>query len=337
MAGALQQQMGKMVLQQGVGNLQQQVQARAGAALSEMTNLGAQMGIRDPLDDYFQGPGLTVQQTMKGCVRECFGCEDTSEYRIGGWRGRNNSGPLAEYTMYALEESDGWIRCCLCNCFGLTSARKLTLTVSQFNPNDKPDPEGPPRGRDGKPLIKFHKPWSCPVCVRIPTNGGIIPIPCCFWLPEMTGTRVVAGAAEVKIGKSKYFCDQYLCVPKWKVYDASDKEVFLVRPDTCCMNCCIKCKCDGHKGGCLYEQMVLRDLQGTAYAPPPGGADDQQSAVTKLWGGMKKECCSEADDFVISYPASGGGGTSMPDTNMKANLLGLTFLIDFTFYEGNEM
>ena len=35
------------------------------------------------------------------------------------------------------------------------------------------------------------------------------------------------------IGKSRYLCDQFLCVPKFSVEDRNGTEIYRVRPETC--------------------------------------------------------------------------------------------------------
>eukprot|EP01062_Namystynia_karyoxenos_P073398 TRINITY_DN701_c0_g1_i5.p1 TRINITY_DN701_c0_g1~~TRINITY_DN701_c0_g1_i5.p1 ORF type:complete len:332 (+),score=112.66 TRINITY_DN701_c0_g1_i5:104-997(+) len=270
-------------------------------------------------EQMLQGPGLTVKQTMKGCFKECLGCEDTSEYRVADYVGVEQAGQAQQlaYKMYALEQSSAWIRCCICNVFGITSGRSLTIDVSQFNAQD---PEG--RGKGGPAVMQLRKPCTCPVLIRIPTEDGHIPIPCCCNLPKLEAYNT-EGMFQ---GYSQYLCDMYCCVPKWKVYDASRQLQYLVRPDTCCCGCCIRCRCTGKKGACLYEPMVLRDPNTLA---PIMANDGNPASVVKVWSGMKKECLSEADNFAVLYPPGA-------DLATKANLLGLTFLIDFTWYEGNN-
>ncbi len=50
------------------------------------------------------------------------------------------------------------------------------------------------------------------------------------------------------LGKTKYMCDCYVCVPKYHVFDRNNSFQYVIRPDTCCGGCCIKCECGGSKG-----------------------------------------------------------------------------------------
>eukprot|EP01065_Artemidia_motanka_P015225 TRINITY_DN1909_c0_g1_i1.p1 TRINITY_DN1909_c0_g1~~TRINITY_DN1909_c0_g1_i1.p1 ORF type:complete len:300 (+),score=86.67 TRINITY_DN1909_c0_g1_i1:72-971(+) len=280
----------------------------------------------DMLGSMVAGPGLTVKQTMKGCVRECFGCEDTSEYRIADYVGVEAAGDAGKlpYKMYALEQSSAFWRCCICNVLGCVSGREFTIDVSQYNPNDtEMVARGKdPRGRGGAPVMQFRKPCTCPVMIRIPTDDGYIPICCCCNLPKLESYDTKG----TFLGYSQYVCDMFCCVPKWTVYNQNRDLTYLVRPDTCCCGCCIQCRCNGRKGACFYEPMVIRNPH---TFEPIAANQTEQAAVTKVWSGIKKECLSEADNFCVRYPHG-------IDDAMKANLLGLTFLVDFTFYEGNN-
>jgi hypothetical protein len=37
--------------------------------------------------------------------------------------------------------------------------------------------------------------------------------------------------------------------------------MYMIRPDVCCMGCCVKCKCDGQKGKCFRVPFYIRDPQ----------------------------------------------------------------------------
>eukprot|EP01062_Namystynia_karyoxenos_P073396 TRINITY_DN701_c0_g1_i1.p2 TRINITY_DN701_c0_g1~~TRINITY_DN701_c0_g1_i1.p2 ORF type:complete len:342 (+),score=99.65 TRINITY_DN701_c0_g1_i1:92-1027(+) len=293
-------------------------------------------GVQPGYVDYVhlvEGPGLTVKQTMKGCFRECLGCEALSEYRIADYCGIEEAGGgdkdvsvPPNFKLYALEESSCCWRCCICNVYGCSSGRPLDMHVSRFNPDDPEDVAHGvgKRGKGGPMALRFKKPCSCPVVVRIPVDdqGGTLPICCCCNLPRLESYDI-KGAY---LGYSQYVCDMYCCVPKWTVFDSTNTLRYLVRPDTCCCGCCIQCRCNGRKGACLYEPMLLRD---PATRQPIMTNETTAASVSKVWSGIKKECCSEADNFAVLYPPG-------VDAAMKANLLGLTFLVDYCWYEGNQ-
>ena len=56
------------------------------------------------------------------------------------------------------------------------------------------------------------------------------------------------------------------------------------------------------------------------------GALGGDAHISKVWSGFKKECCSDADNFQVVFPAEA-------DTLDRANLLGATVLLDFSFFE----
>ena len=58
----------------------------------------------------------------------------------------------------------------------------------------------------------------------------------------------------------------------------------------------------------------------------PGAAGGGHAHISKVWGGLKKECCSDADNFQVVFPTTA-------DTVDRANLLGATVLLDFSYFE----
>ena len=84
-----------------------------------------------------------------------------------------------------------------------------------------------------------------------------------------------------------------------------------------------------------------------------GGALGGDAHISKVWSGFKKECCTDADNFQATLPLAlapdcaqlactftlRGVLTSQvvfpaqADTLDRANLLGATVLLDFSFFE----
>lgn len=249
--------------------------------------------------------GLLVKQTMRGCLQECCGCEAQNEFKIS----TIEPGQVDGYTvspqamqnpdiMYALEDSNCCCRVCLLD------ARPFDLTVSAG---------GLP---GGQPLIHHVKPLGCPLTVTIDDCT----IPCCCLLPKVD--NVLPDGTPMG-SESKYICDPYLYVPKLRYYE-NGEEIYTVRPETCCGDCCIACSCKKGKG-CLYIPFYFHD---PVTMLPIGGeyGGETTPQIRKVWAGFKKECCSTADTFVLMFPPG-------IDANRKAGLLGLTFLLDFTVFE----
>lgn len=256
--------------------------------------------------------GLIVKQTMRGCIQECLGCDAKSEYKIapldpGEIRGDSASDHALEVpeTMYAIEESN-----CCCRVLN-PAGRGFEMNVSRGGPG-------------GPPVAKFNKPLTFPaICLTIQNKYGNYDCPCCCCLPMMTSHLPDGSSLQ---SESRYYCDVCLYVPKFK-YKEDDQEVYIVHPETCCGGACIACDpCTG-KGlwyiPYYFHHPETGEVVGGEYGNP------YTPQVRKVWAGWKKECCSSADTFVVVFP-------QQATVRRKAGLLGLTFLIDFTIFEGHD-
>ena len=258
----------------------------------------------------FAAPALTVQQSMRGCFQECFGCEAQTEYRV--YSGHVEQGqPRAQGIPpvgHLLEESSCLARACC----GASRGFQMNFTA--------PDAEG-------KKILVFKKGWSLPICCVVPAGeNGSISCPCCCCLPSLETYQIDgAGDSGSLIGSTEYVCDQNLCVPKFVVKDHNGAPSYLVRPETCCGGCCLVMRCGGKGSRLMYIPFLVRDP--ASGAPLPGAvAGGPPAQIEKVWAGLKKECCSDADNFQVMFPANAG-------THEKANLLGATVLLDFSFFE----
>jgi hypothetical protein len=250
---------------------------------------------------------MLVKQTMKGCLQECLGCEAKSEYKVSNMDYSYIEGTALKEgamtqadEMYIIEESNCLMRCCL------QDGRGLTLKVST----------GSEPG--GQPIVEYVKPCGCPVMFTIHTENGQVDCPCCCMLPEMT-----AFVDGKELNKTRYVCDMCLYVPKF-MYSEGGKDIYKIRPETCCCGACVMCKCGG-KGYSIpfyfWDPTTEEKIQGSA----PG----QEPQITKVWAGLKKECCSTADNFAVFFPPGASA-------ERKAGILGSTMLVDFVFFEGRN-
>lgn len=256
---------------------------------------------------------LLVKQTMRGCLQECLGCEAKSEYKVSnidhsyleGTRLKEGAMTLPD-ELYIIEESGCCIRCCL------KDGRPMVLKVSQG---------GEP---GGAPVMEMRKPCGCPVMITIHTDNGDVDCPCCCMLPELTSFT----PEGQELNKTKYVCDMCLYVPKF-MYSEGGKDVYKIRPETCCGGCCILCECKKGKPSIpfyFWNPENDQKIEGAQGGPTP--------VIEKVWAGMKKECCSTADNFVVIFPPGDNGG---PCTNeRKAGMLNATMLVDFVFFEGRQ-
>eukprot|EP00438_Fugacium_kawagutii_P016432 Skav210984 [mRNA] locus=scaffold1730:16679:17440:- [translate_table: standard] len=248
---------------------------------------------------------------MRGCLQECLGCDAKSEYKVAPFSPDQMDGiRVSEHAMaqadvlYALEESS----CCcrVCNPGG----RNFQLNIS----------EGGEPG--GEKLLYYDKPLTCPAVVVVNTDNGQVDCPCCCCLPNLTPMTPQGQALN---SQSQYYCDMCCFVPKF-TYHENGEQVYLVKPETCCGGACVACDCCSGKG-LVYIPFYFHDkddqVVGGSYNSPT------TPQIRKVWAGFKKECCSTADTFAVVFPE----GSSV---ERKAGLLGLTFLIDFVYFEGHQ-
>jgi len=261
--------------------------------------------------------GLLIKQTMRGCCQECMGCEAKSEFKVApmNWSHLENEYKITDAgmsqpdAMYALEKSSFCCRLCW------RDGRGFKMEVSQ----------GGKAG--GQKLVQYEKPLGFPICCDVPVpspNGDItkVSFPCCCKLPQLS-TQTPGGVSLNS--SSHYICDQNLCVPKIE-YREGDEPVYVVRPETCCGGCCIACSCCSGKG-MLYIPFYFHDSKnGGEIIGSEGYNGKTTPQIRKVWAGLKKECCSTADTFAVMFPP----GIS---ASRKAGLMGLTFLLDFTWFE----
>ena len=210
--------------------------------------LGEQPPTTEEMQRVFSAPAISVQQTRRGCVQECFGCEAKSEYKVQWvplsalWLHAATEPPRHRPQVYAghleegqardqnipqlghlLEESPCLLRCCC------SASRPFTMPFTV-------GAEG-----QGAKVLDFKKGWNLPICCLIPTSeSDPCPVPCCCFLPTLE-TYATDGSL---VGSTSYLCDEKLFVPKFMVKDYRGVDKYLVRPDTCCLDCCIVCKCN---------------------------------------------------------------------------------------------
>jgi len=176
----------------------------------------------------------------------------------------------------------------------------------------------------GTPIVSFKKPCGFPVSFEMKGEKGSAKCPCCCCLPKLDTTT----PNGTPLGsESRYMCDINLLVPKFKYSEGGDP-VYIIKPETCCGGCCMQCSCGGK--GVIYIPFYFHNPQtGDVINESSSGYNDQAPQIRKVWAGWKKECCSTADTFVIKFPQG-------IDAKRKAGLLGMTFLIDFTFFERQQ-
>ena len=171
--------------------------------------MGAEANSGSSMAAIFQHDAISVQQTMRGCIQECFGCEAKSEYRIFG--GHIEQGQARQDGIpqigHLLEESSCLMRCCC----GSMRAFSMPLTAGAPGQN----------GAHGETVVNYKKGCSLPLFFNIPIIIPVVDIttsvtcPCCCMLPAV---ETVAPDGRI-LGRSQYLCDIYCLVPKYDVYD----------------------------------------------------------------------------------------------------------------------
>jgi len=263
--------------------------------------------------------GLLVKQTARGCLQECMGCEAKSEFVVSEFDPSMHVGSALTdgamdkpNIMYALESSS----CCCRLCW------------RDGRPFDMPVSKGGEAG--GGPIVNFKKPCGLPLNMAVPVNkdGGTVDVPCCCMLPEIY--TVGLGAADEETSRTKYQCDICLNVPKLMYQEKTNgawEDIYKIRPETCCIGCCIKPRCGG--GRMCTIPFYLWDAKNPDQKVLVGGKEESPAMIEKVWAGLAKECCTTADTFAIVFPDD-----IKPERKM--GLLGATFLLDFVVFERQQ-
>jgi len=119
---------------------------------------------------------------------------------------------------------------------------------------------------------------------------------CCCCLPHI----VTKDASGNVIGKTQFVCDGCCFVPKYDILDGNGQKKYRLRPDTCCLGMCIRCRCGGGNGKCFRVPYIIRDPE--TFEPVKGNDGKEDAQVTQLWTGLKNQCCTQRDAFHVVFP-----------------------------------
>jgi len=274
------------------------------------------MGVARPVDPGHLGAvqAVLVQQDTNLCCRTCL-CQPNINFNMQAYTGQEEYRPGDQIpaTWHITEESTCCFRAFACCCPGM---RPTTWTV-----RDGPAAGG---GPDSQVLMTHSKGLTCSHCPRvcITDKGELVSIPWCCCLPYLE-TR--DGQGNI-LGRTNYVCDAFPFVPKFDVFDASERHLYRVLPESCCLGCCIRCRCGGRGSGGrrLRVPHVVREPR-EPYAP----IDD--AAITDLWAGLARQLCTKQDVFAVKFPSSYEQGVDI--NAAKATLVGATLLLNMLMYE----
>jgi len=174
--------------------------------------------------------------------------------------------------------------------------------------------------RNSNVVVTHEKKQTCGIfCCSLPCVCNA------FGLPYL---ETKDGSTGAVLGKTQYVCDMCCFVPKYDILDASGKQIYHLRPDTCVAGMCVNCRCDGNKGKCCRIPFVLRDPSSKESLPSGAtlAGNAVNSMIDKLWSGWKNECCSLKNAYHVTFPT---GITA----EQKAVLMGSTLLVDVTIFE----
>jgi hypothetical protein len=201
-------------------------------------------------------PDLFVKQTRRGCFQEMLGCEAKSEFKIATKAARETD------IMYALEESNFWVRLCF------PQIRPWTIQVSG----------GP--GTPGGPAVTNHE----RMC-------GLMPAPCkCCCFQEV----IHKDQTGVPIGNTKEvfnFCP----VPKFQISKADGTPEYMVSMPTCLGGMCINIFAEG-LCNCRIP-IYIYPPDATNF-----NAESKIGYITKIWSGLGTELFTDAAKFEVEFP-----------------------------------
>jgi hypothetical protein len=246
--------------------------------------------------------GVMIHQETNVCCKCCC-CKPNVNYRMLGWQ-------QGEYTAdgrtdipatWFIAESAGF---CPKHCF-FTSARATTWSVHEGD------------DATGRVIMTHSKGATCAVFA---SDCEILRILCCCCLPYLE-TKDEHGN---KLGTTKYVCDQWLCVPKFDVFDANDQRMFRIRSETCCFGCCPACRSGGH-GRFRVPQQVRH--------PEPPFDTIPEADITDLWEGGRRRCTKQ-ELLGVRFPHSNQHGQDVRAA--KATLVGTALLVKTLLYDHDE-
>jgi len=236
---------------------------------------------------------LIIAQSTSQCCRKGI-CQPSLNWVIREADNFHGGNPHDEPNLAWIHEESTWfMRCCLPSC-----------RETKYVQHSSTIPEAVRKEEDGN--------WCSIQCDKTPKglteedrNKDIIAtheksltcgMNCCCYLPRIE-TKDASGSV---IGKTQYICDGCCFVPKYDIFDGNGQKKYRLRPDTCCLGLCIRCRCGGGKGKCFRVPYIIRDPK--TFEPVKGNDGKEDAQVTQLWAGLKNECCTQRDAFHVVFP-----------------------------------
>ena len=252
--------------------------------------------------------GFTIKQRTNECCRCCC-CQPNIDWVVGKYNRDVSPHEEPEALLYIEEDAPYLGRCCS---YCIPGGRPTTYYVHRGSTKDDPV------------VLKHQKEWTCGqnMLVGISDNGPVR-CPCCCFLPYLD---TIDPETNTKLGTSRYLCDLCLFIPKFGIYDAHGNPQYLLRPNTCCCGCCIRCKCCEKGARCCQVPYYFRDYHTKENVEP----DDDEVSVRDLWAGIASEACTRKNLYTVKYPSS------CKDAATKAVVQGAVLLLEMTMVEQNS-
>jgi len=151
------------------------------------------------------------------------------------------------------------------------------------------------------------------------------PFRCCMG----TGKCVCNQEATIFSGEEHMGDIQESCwwfVPEFRVFDPSEKGVYIVRPPTCCFDGCVNC-CPGGEDPCCPFGFCMIPCE--VYAMENGFQGKLVGKMAKIPKKTFKECYNEINYYKVDFPDNA-------TTDQKGLLLGSSILINALYFEHSE-
>jgi hypothetical protein len=278
-------------------------------------------GVQTMEDGLLESQGVILTQKNSECCRFCC-CQPQMDFTTHDyaeeWSQRDES--AAKSTIL---ENASWFGRCMSFC--MPGSRETTWTQYKGTVDRQGDQLVTPDGSKPEVLMTHSKPRTNGVNVFLcQGDGGQLRVPCCCDLPYLE-TKDPSGRT---MGTTRYICDKCLWVPKFSVENGQGQEVYRLRPDTCCLGCCVRCRCGGKGGKCCRVPILLRDP--ITHEPVQQTMEGKTApGIVDLWAGFKRECCTRRNVYQVKYPTD-------IDDDMKATLVGAALLVDLTLFEQDQ-
>lgn len=241
--------------------------------------------------------GLFVQQTPRGWLQEMFGCEAVSEYKIS----------QLDEDFGAVISGGRWEEKVQKYPAEMYAIEKGSCLMRQCLKEGRPMTMHVSMGADagGNRLVEYHKEMS-------------LSARSCCCLPALTTKK--PDGTELNKSTNVFMCCSP--IPQFSFQEPPGTELYRIHPPLCCGGFCIKCEFG--KGRCGTLPFYFYDTEGNQVMNTAN--EDFPPQIRLVRSGLLKAMCTSANNYAIKFPAR-------MSAEQKSGILGMAFLIDFSFFE----